>query len=114
MHRGHKNFVVAKVIGTNIRAEALTYTYMSQGLGAFFGDLAHHWQGWPGRKEWFSLEEELKLSATCDRLGHIFLLVNLKTGTPPVWNLQIELILEAGQLEDLAAQACAFEAIAFF
>ena len=105
--------VIAKVSGTGLQAGAPVYTYMSQGIGQYFGDLANNWKGWQGKKEWSSLEGELKLKASCDHLGHIFLSVHLINGAPPIWEIQADLTLEAGQLENLATEARAFEAVAF-
>jgi hypothetical protein len=64
-------------------------------LEKFFGELARDWKGWKGERKWASLEDELTLSASCDRLGHIFLGIRLQSSE---WSLQGFITLEAGQL----------------
>jgi hypothetical protein len=105
--------IVVKVTEFQIQAETPVYTYISQGIGEFFTKLSNNWKGWQGNIEWGSLEGELNLKASCDRLGHIFLSVQLKKGAPPIWEVHTELMLEAGQLEYLASKARAFESVAF-
>ncbi len=74
-------------------------------LTVFFRDLAVHWRGWQGKKEWSSLEGELRLSATCDSTGHTNLSVRLRAGPYPFdWSLSAVLLIEAGQLERIASE----------
>jgi hypothetical protein len=74
-------------------------------LAGFFRDLAVHWRGWPGKKEWTSLEGELSLVATSDSTGHTSLAVRLRSGPYPFdWSLSVVLLIEAGQLESIASQ----------
>ena len=113
MSAENSDSVLAKVSGAGINAEAFVYTFMSKGIGEFFTNLSSNWKGWQGNIEWSSLEGEIKLQASCDRLGHIFLSVWLTNGAPPIWEAHTELVLEAGQLEMLAAEALAFESVAF-
>jgi hypothetical protein len=105
--------IVAKLSGFGIQVETFVSTYMSRGIGAFFTDISENWDGWSGNKEWGSLEGEIKLKASCDRLGHIFLSVQLANEAPPIWEVQAELLLEAGQLEKIAKEARTFESLAF-
>ena len=72
-------------------------------LAAFFRDLAAHWQGWSGKKEWGSLEGELLFTATSDSTGHTSLAVRLRSGPYPYdWTLTAMLLIDAGQLEAIA------------
>ena len=73
-------------------------------LGAFFRDLAAHWRGWPGEKRWASLEQQLILTATSDATGHTHLRVELVGGPLYDWRLRGSLVLEAGQLDSIAAK----------
>lgn len=109
----NEDFIIAKISDVSLRGEARVGIFMSQGIGDFFGNLATNWTGWEGNKEWASLEGELKLKASCDCLGHIFLSVDLKNGAPPIWQIQAELVLEAGQLNRIAGEARAFESVVF-
>jgi hypothetical protein len=89
--------------GPNFRGVALVYVYEPVYLARYFRDLATHWKGWAGKKEWNSLEGELSLSATIDSTGHISLSVGLRSGSYPFdWNLSAMLLIEAGQLEQIA------------
>jgi len=72
-------------------------------LASFFSDLAAHWQGWSGKKEWGSLEGELSFTATSDSTGHTSLVVRLRSGPYPYdWTLTATLLIDAGQLEPIA------------
>src|SRR5665213_1430324 len=69
-------------------------------LAGFFRDLAVHWQGWPGKKEWASLESDLAFTAISDSTGHTTLSARLRSGPSPFdWSLSVVLLLQAGQLE---------------
>jgi hypothetical protein len=73
-------------------------------LARFFRDLASNCKGWAGKKEWASLEHELSLAATIDLTGHISLSVRLRTCASPFdWSLSAVLLIEAGQLEQIAS-----------
>jgi hypothetical protein len=77
-------------------------------LAAFFRDLATHWRGWLGEKRWESLEHQLSLRGKSDSLGHTRLLVELTGGPEWDWRLSGPILLEAGQLEQLAADVESF------
>ena len=105
-----QNFFVAELRGLNLSAQARVGTYMSAGLAKMFAEMAASWRGWTGTKSWNSLEGELHLTAEADRTGHVTLTAELREGMPPVWTVVLLLTVEAGQLEDLARSAHAFEA----
>ena len=64
--------------------------------------MAANWRGWEGELSWGTLEGEFKMTATCDRLGHIDLLVEMKSDSyPRDWELKARLLLEAGTLDQL-------------
>ena len=72
---------------------------------SFFDDLAESWRGWRGTKDWASYERDLRLSATADGKGHVFVRVNLAAGaSDDQWRAQVELALEAGQLGAYSTQ----------
>jgi hypothetical protein len=99
-----KSFLLkASTRGWSIEQRASAY--LAADLGAYFTDLATHWQGWKGRKLWSTLEGELELSASSDSVGHITLAFSLNQGfSGGAWRLQGELELEAGALESLATE----------
>jgi hypothetical protein len=90
--------------GPGFHGACQVYAYEpGTGPDKFFRDLAANWRGWQGKKEWSSLEGELKFSATCDSTGHISLSVQLRSGPYPFdWSLSGVLLLEAGGLERIA------------
>ena len=56
---------------------------------------------------WETYEGGLRLSCTCDRLGHVSVLVDLHDLSSPDgdgWHVQGVVPVEAGQLEGLAAE----------
>jgi len=80
----------------------------TEGLEEFFKGIAADWKGWDGKREWVSVERDLYLSATGDR-GRVDLRIHLHYAAPPEWELDFTLPLEASQLDQLAADASAFE-----
>jgi len=71
-----------------------------------FKDMARDWRGWPDAREWKSLESDFSLSCTTDGLGHVSVRLQLysdcsRTG----WAAGVDLVLEAGQLDNLARDA---------
>ena len=88
-----------------------TQVYMLGGcdhLDRFWRDLAENWRGWEGTRSWQSLEGDLELSATSDRLGHVALEVRLEEGAPFQWRVHGKISLDAGQLDRMAAAARTF------
>jgi uncharacterized protein DUF6228 len=93
----------ARLVGGPATAEVRAYDTRCDSLADFFGELAAQPRGWEGVKEWMSLEEHMPLSATMDRLGHVFLRVRLLDhGDPSDWRVEATLLLESGQLDALA------------
>ena len=96
-------YYLATLRGPEFHGGARVYTDEPSHLAAFFRDLAAHWQGWSGQKEWGSLEGELSFTATSDSTGHTSLAVRLRSGPYPFdWTLTAVVLIEAGQLEPIA------------
>jgi hypothetical protein len=97
---------------SDVRGSCLVCDYEPAAyLRGFFRDLATNWRGWKGKKEWSSLEGELRLTATSDSVGHISLSVRIRSGPYPFdWSLSTTLLLEAGNLEQIASQVDGFMA----
>lgn len=104
-----RDYIVVELRRSGLQAAARVGTYMSDGLGDFFGQLADDWRGWTGEREWESLEGELRLRAEADRTGHVYLRIRLQGGAPDRWTVDALLVLEAGQLQRMAMEARAFE-----
>ena len=77
------------------------------GVARLFAEAARDWKGWRGAKVWESIERDLRLELTTDRLGHVTLAIRMShvAGGPGQWQLETELGLEAGQLEQIARDA---------
>jgi hypothetical protein len=89
--------------GPDFQGSGRVYADEPSHLAAFFRDLAAHWQGWSGQKQWGSLEGELQFTATSDSTGHTTLGVRLRSGPYPYdWTLTTALLIDAGQLESIA------------
>ena len=90
-------------------SSARIYIYEPHDLAAFFDDLAVHWKGWPGAKEWRSVEDDFALSCTSDGLGHAALRVTLKSGLDDDdWCVRVVIHVDAGQLEEFSAKVKEF------
>jgi hypothetical protein len=74
-----------------------------------FGGMAASWRGWRGTKDVESLEGHLTLRCSTDACGHVSIRVRFR-GDFGVsdWVVEQTLLLEAGQLDDLAIQADRF------
>ncbi len=94
--------MVATVETVGLSASTDVYTFMSGVPIDLFEAIAREWRGWQGPKQWESLEGELKLTATMDRTGHVSVQVELRRGG--AWELRAWIVLEAGQLDAIAAQ----------
>ena len=83
--------------------------YDPAGVVMLFDDMAAHWRGWEGEKQWSSVEDHLALSCTSDGLGHVAMDVTLKSGPyDDDWGVRAIIHVEAGQLEELAANVRLF------
>ena len=91
-------------------ASAKVYAYEPHGkLSQFFADLAAHWKDLEGQKRWRSLEGELTLLCDADGRGHVVMQVTLKSGLyEDDWSVQAAIIIEAGQLDRIAANVKRF------
>jgi hypothetical protein len=97
----------ASVSSHVLNAVTKVYDIRPDRWAAFFWDLAAHWRGWQGVKDHESLEGHLRLEAeAADSLGHIRLRICLRgVDAPHLWMAETSLIVEAGQLDDLARRA---------
>jgi hypothetical protein len=74
-----------------------------------FADMARQWSGWRGELAWRSLEGELALRCSHDRLGHIAIRIELRFGhMPDDWRVEATVMAEGGQLEEIARRAARF------
>ena len=74
-----------------------------------FQSMEREWKGWSGEKSWGSLEGEFSLSATSDNTGHIFLNTRIQSGhSPPTSSMELEFVVESGQLTTIEKKAASF------
>jgi len=90
------------VVGPVVSARKATSTYHVGSPALFFERMAATWRGWEGELRWATLEDDFRLIATTNKLGHVELQVQMKADSyPPEWEVRIRLSLEAGSLDDL-------------
>lgn len=95
--------------GRPVWASVAVYDIQPQGWSELFASLARDWRGWAGERSHESLEGHLRLSATCDSLGHVSLRVVLRGDfVGSNWRAEDTLSLEAGQLERIAKEVGQF------
>jgi hypothetical protein len=71
----------------------------------FFDRLESSWRAWEGELRWGTLEGEFELTASCDRLGHIQILVELRSRPQPSnWEFKYRLHLDAGSLQNISRE----------
>jgi hypothetical protein len=99
-----------KVMDHNLSACAHVYAgYTSSHPAPLFADMARQWSGWRGELVWESLEGELALRCSHDRLGHISIRIELRAGfMPSDWRVAATVMAEGGQLENIARCATLF------
>jgi hypothetical protein len=99
-----------RVTGHNVAAACQVYAgYAPSHPAQMFSNMARQWTGWSGELRWESLEGELALRCSHDRLGHISIGVEIRSGQmPDDWRLVASVTAEAGQLEDIARRAESF------
>jgi hypothetical protein len=67
--------------------------------------MAANWKGWVGSTDWVSLEGDMHVQCSHDKLGHVGLKLTLRSPLPSEdWHVVGYLKIEAGQLESLADQ----------
>jgi len=97
-------YVVVACGDGDVHARRRVYLYTDgPAIAALFRDIAEHWRGWDGEKDFESVEGDFSLEATADHLGHIALRVSLRHHDPrDAWSVALPIWLEAGSLDDIA------------
>ena len=106
LQRPDATTIDVEINAAGLRARTGVYELDASSLAQFFKDMARDWRGWPDAREWKSLESDFSLSCTTDGLGHVSVRLQLysdcsRTG----WAAGVDLVLEAGQLDNLARDA---------
>ncbi len=99
-----------RVSDHNLSAAGQVYAgYAPSHPARLFADMAARWSGWPDVLAWASLEGEVALGCSHDRLGHIAIRVVLRSGPMDNdWRVEATVMAEAGQLEAIARRAASF------
>jgi Family of unknown function (DUF6228) len=99
-----------RVTDLNLSAAAKVYAgYAPSHPAPRFAEMALQWAGWSGELVWQSLEGELALRCSRDKVGHIFIRVELRSGQMQEdWRVVATVVAEAGQLESIAKHAVSF------
>ncbi len=83
----HDGRLITVTLGTYDRSFYATkrlYLYpKAPELVRFFDEMAAEWHGWQGRKVFKSAEDDLRIEATADRMGHIQLRITISNDVPP-------------------------------
>jgi hypothetical protein len=99
---------LVSISGEGLQAEAVVTSLGGDALGAYLGDLAERFRGWPGVREWQSLEGQFRVEATWWNRGHVMLRVHLRHHSS-AWEASAEFKVDAGaQLEALSAEVVEF------
>jgi len=103
------SYLLAELTGFPVSAkvEVWVETGDAAGLQAFLADLGKQGRPWSGEREWQSLEDDFRLSATCTLLGNVVFNVELHglQGTTEEWAVTAGIDYELGRLEHLFQEA---------
>ena len=92
--------------GGGVEASERVWDHLPQNWSRFFQSMAESWRGWEGERKLESLEGQLCVACTTDRVGHISVRVKLRGDMGGSdWRAEDTLYLEAGQLDELARRA---------
>ncbi|WP_051551241.1 DUF6228 family protein [Nocardioides sp. URHA0020] len=98
-------YLSVTIEGRGLRASRQVYEGYDGGfssLAFYFADLVANWRGWPGSRDYESIEGDLRIQATHD--GHVNLRVALwESAVPEGWRVEAEVRLDAGEALTAAA-----------
>jgi hypothetical protein len=110
VHDEHDRREFRPRVGSGLHAQITVSTFEDDGLTEFLRGLADDFRGWSGSRHWRSGNDQLRIEATHDGLGHVTLLFRLRDDLYPrgtQWDISIPFIVEAGA--EMLALADAFE-----
>ena len=101
------DYLTLEFEGHSLRAVSKIYLYDdNSSLLKLFENLGQNWKGWEGVKSWSSLEGDFTLSCSADKLGHVFMAIELVNRTvEPNWTIKTSLQIDSGSLETVLSQA---------
>jgi len=96
----------------NLRAETPVYVeghfHESSSFARLFQEMARDWRGWDDVRKWATLEGEVELGFSIDRLGHVTVRIRMLLDAVRAWRVEATVMLESGYLDELARQAATF------
>jgi len=98
-------FFYAKISNLAFSGTVRVSTYTDpMGISNLFKEMATEWAGWDKEKKWSSIEGGFSITCKHDKLGHITIEINMDKddGSPEPWRLTTNLVLEAGQLDEIS------------
>jgi hypothetical protein len=101
------SYLLVELVGFPVSAsvEVWVETGDAANFQAFLVDLGKQERPWNGMREWQSIEDDFKLSATCTALGHVVFNVQMRglQGAPEEWAVTAGIDYELGRLERLSS-----------
>ncbi|MBC2729525.1 DUF6228 family protein [Thiobacillus sp.] len=97
--------------GFEVSASTDVWAYTdAAGLNNLFQELGSLDKPWQGDRSWGAIEGDFSLSATCTSLGSVTFRVKIRgaQGAPEEWEVSAGLVIEFGQLEQIARSSNAF------
>ena len=108
----HKNdYLHVELKGLEVSASAAVWAYTdADGINDLFQELGGLEVPWQGERSWISIEGDFSLFATCTSLGSVTFRVEIRgsQGAPEEWRVNAGLVVEFGQLEQIARSSNAF------
>lgn len=101
------DYFTIRLIGSELSALKRVWAYTDcEALVQLLEDLAVRERNWDGTIEWCSIEADLYLGFRSDRLGHVF--VEVEISKPADWKINCQISTELGQLSLIAKNARRF------
>lgn len=107
----YKNaYLIVQLNASHMKTSCKIYVHQDASDFQYFThELASHETPWKGVKSWESLEQEIKISASCSSLGKVTFNIHLSIFyAPEPWSLKTDLHYDFGQLKKLNEASQAF------
>jgi hypothetical protein len=98
------DYLIVRFTKGQLQITSTIYETQPGAIVELLGELAENWRGWSGDRTWQSVEGDLQLSCRHDGRGHVTCTVTLQA-LDGEWRAEGDVILEAGQLDRLHAEA---------
>jgi hypothetical protein len=102
------DYWIAELTCGALRGSVRFYDLRIDGVRQFFEGLAADWRGWEGERTWASLEGDIELAASHNKLGRVTVVVRLRNeqwSGVSRWSAAADLVVDAGALDRIAREA---------